>query len=68
MTKLSDLLSIHDHIARDLGPCRLVCSQCGAIRRANVTEGLRRGWPTHCGATMTLERFPSPRGDTGESK
>jgi len=65
LVKLSDLLSIHDRIAADLGPCRLVCSHCGVIQPANVADGLRNGWPKHCGTTMTLERT-SPRGDTGQ--
>lgn len=31
------------------------CRACGHSRRVDSAEAMRSGWPTHCGATMTID-------------
>lgn len=31
------------------------CRECGMCLRVDAFVALRSGWPTHCGATMTVD-------------
>lgn len=60
MTDFSKLANLQRNIAADVWPngAILACARCRFSQRITTEQAgdyLKRGWPTHCGRTMTCE-------------
>jgi hypothetical protein len=60
---LPNLANLHRNISADVWPngATLACSTCGyfeQITSAQAGQYLAKGWPTHCGATMSCNATP----------
>ena len=57
--KLAELAggSLHRSLANAIGnPERVWCQSCGATQPIDASTCLRKGWPTCCGYTMTIDQ------------
>lgn len=45
------LATCHPNLARGI----VWCHKCGAMQRVNVAKCFGRGWPVHCGETMSID-------------
>lgn len=51
-------MNIHESIANDVPKIKrgqVWCRECGHTEKVDGAECLARGWPKHCGYTMTID-------------
>lgn len=55
---LGALAGLHDRLAQSnpqLARGQVWCHRCGHTQQVDSADCLRRGWPKHCGETMSVD-------------